>query len=152
MEVLSLKSTNFNYENILDVATCLNIIIDKDKLYDEIYVVKNLLPSIINVNDTLDEKWRKIFVNDDNNLNELQKIMQCILATVNNSYIEGIFSIMNNVWSNERNRLKIESVKAESCTKMNYDMKCKDFYKYIMSSEQRTLLKMQQVTLNKLLK
>lgn len=143
MEVLNLKSSNFNYENVLDMATCLNIIIDKYELYDEILVVRNLLPSITNKSDTLDENWRKIFVNgDNNNLNELQRIVQYILAIpVNNSYVKGIFSIMNNMWSDERNRLKVEFVKAKICTKMNYDLNCKDFYKYIMKSEQSTLLK-----------
>lgn len=117
--------------------------INEDKLYDEVYIIKNLLPSINDFNDTLDEKWRKIFINDTySNLIELLKIIQCILAIpVNNSYVEGIFSIMNNVWSDERNRLKVESVKAEICTKMNYDMKCKEFYEYIRKPEQIELLK-----------
>lgn len=68
--------------------------------------------------------------------------MQCILAiSVNNSYVEGIFSIMNNIWSDEQNRLKVESVKAEICTKMNYDMKCKEFNEYIRKPKQTELLK-----------
>jgi len=143
MEIFNLKNDNFNYENVLDVATSFNIIINNDKLYDEINVVKNMLPYINNNNiDSLDEKWKKIFANDDDNLSELLKIIQCILAIpVNNSYVEGIFSIMNNVWCDERNRLKVESVTAEICTKMNYKMNCEEFYKYIMKPEQAELLK-----------
>jgi len=143
MEIFNLKNDNFNYENVLDVATSFNIIINNDKLYDEINVVKNMLPYINNNNIvSLDEKWKKIFANDDDNLSELLKIIQCILAIpVNNSYVEGIFSIMNNVWCDERNRLKVESVTAEICTKMNYKMNCEEFYKYIMKPEQAELLK-----------
>lgn len=90
---------NFNYENVLDVLTCFNVIINEDKLYNEIHVVKNLLLSINNDNDILDEKWRKIFANDENNnLSELLKIIQYILGILmNNSYVEEIFSLMNNV-------------------------------------------------------
>lgn len=90
---------NFNYENVLDVSTCFNVIINEDKLYNEIHVVKNLLLSINNDNDILDEKWRKIFANDENNnLSELLKIIQYILGILmNNSYVEEIFSLMNNV-------------------------------------------------------
>lgn len=142
MEIFNLKSNNFNYENILDVATSFNIIINEDKLYDEIHV-KNLLSSINNNIDTLNEKWKKIFVSDeDDNLSKLLKIVRCILSIpVNNSYVEGIFSIMNNVWSDERNRLKVESVKTEICTKLNYKINCGEFYKYITKPEQVELLK-----------
>lgn len=48
---------------------------------------------------------------------------------------------MNNLWTDERNRLKVESVKAELCTKMNYNMNCEEFYKYIMQPEEVELLK-----------
>lgn len=34
---------------------------------------------------------------------------------------------MNNIWNDERNRLKMKLVKAEIYTKMNYDIKCEDF-------------------------
>jgi hypothetical protein len=38
---------------------------------------------------------------------------------------------MNNLWTDERNRLRVEMVKAELCTKVNYSMKCAEFKTYV---------------------
>lgn len=52
------------------------------------------------------------------NLIELLKIIQCILSiSLNNSYVEEIFSIVNNILNNERNRLKMKLEKTETFNK-----------------------------------
>lgn len=83
---------------------CLNIIINKDKLYDKIIRYKLSIISFINdITNTLNRKWRRIFVNDkNNNLIELLKIIQCFLSiSMNNSYVKGIFLIINNILNDD---------------------------------------------------
>jgi hypothetical protein len=43
---------------------------------------------------------------------------------------------MNNLWTDERNRLRVEMVKAELCTKVNYSMKCAEFKTYVSDHEE----------------
>jgi len=38
---------------------------------------------------------------------------------------------MKNIWSDERNRLSVNKVKAEICTKLNFGLSCTDFSKFI---------------------
>lgn len=60
---------------------------------------------------------------------------------VSNSFVEGIFSLMGNIWTDERNRMGVELVKAELCIKINYNMTCSDFLEYLKKTEQKELLK-----------
>ena len=39
---------------------------------------------------------------------------------------------MHNLWTDERNRLNINLIKAELCTKINYSMTCLEFNKFLM--------------------
>jgi hypothetical protein len=56
------------------------------------------------------------------------KIVETVLAIpIGNDFVERIFSIMHNLWSDERNRLSVKMVKAEICTKVNYSMTCSEF-------------------------
>jgi len=48
-----------------------------------------------------------------------------------NAYVERIFSIMNNLWSPERNRLGVDMVKAQLCVRSNLKMTCAEFFNFI---------------------
>jgi hypothetical protein len=48
-----------------------------------------------------------------------------------NDYVERIFSVIDNLWTNERNRMDVNLVKAELCTKFNFSMKCNDFHEFV---------------------
>ncbi|CAF4125937.1 unnamed protein product [Rotaria sordida] len=56
-----------------------------------------------------------------------------------NAYVESIFSQMNHLWTNYRNRMDIQLVAAELQIRKNSNISCNDFYKYIIS--QQDLLK-----------
>ena len=49
------------------------------------------------------------------------------------------FNLMKNLWTDERNRLSTDMVKAELCVKLNYPFSCKELYTFII--DQKTLLK-----------
>lgn len=51
------------------------------------------------------------------------------------------FSVMGNVWSDLRNRMRVDLVKAELLTKLNFNMSCEEFKKFLSKPEQTELLK-----------
>ena len=68
------------------------------------------------------------------------KLVEFALAIpVSNAYVERIFSLMKNLWTDERNRLSTDMIKAELCVKLNYSHSCKEFYTCII--DQKTLIK-----------
>ncbi|MEE6476513.1 hypothetical protein FKM82_011108 [Ascaphus truei] len=54
---------------------------------------------------------------------------------------KSIFSLMGNIWTDERNRMSVNLVKAEICTQVNYNMTCQEFLTYVGDPEQTDLLK-----------
>lgn len=49
----------------------------------------------------------------------------------NNCFVERIFSVMGNIWTDERNRLLVNMVKAELLVHFNFSMNCSEFSKYL---------------------
>jgi hypothetical protein len=58
-----------------------------------------------------------------------------------NACVERIFSILGNTWTDRRNRMRVELVKSELCTKFNFDMTRVDFIDFLNKPEQVELLK-----------
>ncbi len=50
---------------------------------------------------------------------------------IGNDFVERIFSIMHNFWSDERSHLSVKMVKGEICTKVNYSMTCSEFKNFV---------------------
>ena len=50
---------------------------------------------------------------------------------INNAYVEWIFAIMGNSWTDNRNKMRVELVKPEFCIKLNFDISCREFYVFI---------------------
>jgi hypothetical protein len=70
------------------------------------------------INVSSDLMWVELFKKYD--FTELPKIVGKILATpISNAFVEHIFSLMENLLSEERNRLSVEMVKSELCVKLN---------------------------------
>ena len=58
-----------------------------------------------------------------------------------NAFVERIFSIMKNVWTDPKNKMNPNLVQAEVLHKVNYNMSCEEFFKFISQPEQKELLK-----------
>ena len=83
--------------------------------------------------------WSEIFVT--NNLAELLKMINVVLSIpVSNAFVERLFSIMNNLWTDERNQMSTNLVKAELSCRNNYDMSCEEFRQYLAKDEQLKLM------------
>lgn len=112
--------------------------IDIDTLYTEFASSKTMLSSLISLSDeekqaTCDQKWVAFFEKCDRRaFPNLYSICQYVFSIpVSNSFTERVFSIMGNIWTDERNRLDIASVKAEIQCKLNFSENCIDFYDYL---------------------
>lgn len=139
--VINLKNNPPTYADLVKAAQAVNVEVDEDKLYDETILLHSAFPNIENVQLGMDQKWVKIFKNCDG-LKELPKIVGKILSIpISNAYVEKVFSIMGNIWTDLRNRLNVEVVKAELLTKLNYNMSCEEFEKFLSEPEQEKLLK-----------
>lgn len=112
--------------------------VDMDALYSEYCIVKNILPEVFSKADTCIGKWNFLFSKagvDSSPLPNLLSIVQYALSVpVSNAFTERVFSIMGNVWTDNRNRLEVDVVKSEIQCKINFNsMKCSEFYDYIVS-------------------
>lgn len=142
MQIFSLK-TIFRFDQLVEVLTALSLdnVIDIDELYEEYCQIKEALNIIIterssnNETNFSYEKWHKL-LSQNNNLKSFLKIFQFIASIpTSNASAERVFSLCNNTWSDNRNRLLIENVKAELQIKVNYTFTCEEFYQYVIHNK-----------------
>jgi hypothetical protein len=135
-KMFNLKS-GIKYAEVAELGkTVLNCIdIDYDSLYDEIVNFNDIiLPNLTIQDNNVDKIWADIFQKAQ--LPNLFKIVQPVLSiSVSNANVERVFSLMNAGWTDTRNRMTRELVEAELCVKINYNMSCHEFYKYIRTKK-----------------
>lgn len=110
--------------------------VDMDALYSEYCLVKDIIPEVVAKANNCDSKWSFLFSKAGvDALPNLFSIVQYVLSIpVSNAFTERVFSIMGNVWTDNRNRLDVDVVKSEIQCKINFgSMKCTEFYDYIVS-------------------
>ncbi|KAL4104819.1 hypothetical protein QTP88_020095 [Uroleucon formosanum] len=112
--------SNFNLKNKIieydDAIKSVNLLglnnIEEDRIYDEVKNVQGVWPELSKMNLSWVELFKK------NNFTELPKIIGKIFSIpISNAFVERVFSLMGNLWSDERNRLSVEMVKSELCVK-----------------------------------
>jgi hypothetical protein len=111
---------------------------DLDGLFTEVTEL-NELQKILNAKDdlnfkskTVEEKWAIILTN--NNLVKLRTLVAKLLSIYSsNAYVESVFSIVNGIWSDERNRFKPKTVNAIASVKCNSDLTCAQAYDLFLS-------------------
>ncbi|CAM4557302.1 unnamed protein product [Leuciscus chuanchicus] len=85
--------------------------LDMDELYNENCALQDVLPKL--ATDTI--------------------LLSFVLSIpVSNAYSERVFSIMKGAWTDVRNRCSINLVRSEIKVKMNLQMSCGEFHKFIM--------------------
>ncbi|KAI4466368.1 hat family dimerization domaincontaining protein-related [Holotrichia oblita] len=100
---------------------------DGDSLYEELSLLQNASPSFINQDISVAEKWCIFFKRVEVPI--LRNVVQMVLSIpCSNAYVERIFSIMNQLWNDDRNKLSVEMVKAELCIRSNIQLSCSEFY------------------------
>jgi hypothetical protein len=126
-----------NYNEINEICVALNISVDRDALFDECCMFNELF-KIIQFEDkklTIVELYCKILSKND--FKKLSKVIECVLAIpIENDFVERIFSVMQNLWTDERNRMSINLVKAEICTRFNFSLSCYEFHEYVKNNSE----------------
>lgn len=120
---------------------CRNKVINLDELFDEVVVIKPFWSENYEMwkNICSEEKLVKLF----NYLNKksiflpnIFKIIEWIFCLPGTSApVERIFSTMNNIWSEERCKMKESTVKALLRCKANSELNCSDFFDYIKNNK-----------------
>lgn len=99
--------------------------IPPDELYEEINKLEHWVQKYpqSSSSDDVSSKWKLFF--KDNQAPNLLKILQYVLSIpVSNAGVERIFSVMGFIWTDERNRLSVESVRSELCICFNIPFSC----------------------------
>lgn len=144
MRIFALENT-FIYKDLSMCCEKLSLtkLIDMDELYNEFCSIKETLDKIIeerkqthssNEKKTIYETWHELFRHL--NIPNLLKIFQFIVSIpCSNAAAERTFSLCGNAWTDSRNRLSVEHVKAELQEKINFQYNCKDFYDYVIKNK-----------------
>ena len=56
------------------------------------------------------------------------------LPSTSNAFVERVFSLCGSQWTDERNSLKVETIKALAQTKINFDHNCPQMYQMLISN------------------
>lgn len=123
------KWFNFSDDNILKVIECLQLNneisfndlvkavktlqlenISLDGLFNEYCIIKPILNNVYSIEQNVYSKWTKIFSSGtkENFKNIFLLVSYVLSIPPSNAYVERVFSIMNQKWSKERNRCKVE--------------------------------------------
>ncbi|KAG0726137.1 hypothetical protein GWK47_037206 [Chionoecetes opilio] len=124
---------------------CPNVTIDEDILFDEVSGLQELLQGGIleewKREDTpLIQKWGSVISHFQ--LNEIPLINIARLASVviclpgSNAPVERVFSLMNDMWTAERNRFTVSTMKALLTVKTNFNhLPCQDFMEMLTKNK-----------------
>jgi hypothetical protein len=76
------------------------------------------------------------FTKNINAVNIKRLICFCLVLPGSNAQIERVFSIINVLWSDKKNRLKIETVKALTIVKIHFkDLSCSELFSQISNEK-----------------
>ncbi|CAF4382747.1 unnamed protein product [Rotaria magnacalcarata] len=119
----SQSTTNNNYEVLCAINDT-----EKDDLLNKDQDSKEQIQS--------DQLWAYLLNIRPNTTPNMKLIISYVFSIpCSNAYVESIFSHMNHLWSDYRNRMDIELVAAELKIRKNADTPCTHFYKFILSQE-----------------
>ena len=110
--------------------------INLDKLFDETNTFNTVLNSLKSDDKQLDNtsKYWKILSNGD--FNNLSAVIGTVMAIpVGNDFVERVFSSLHRIWSDSRNRLSVETIKAEIFIKHNFNMDCFQLKKLVINDK-----------------
>ena len=83
-----------------------------------------------------EERYIKVFSKCDVPLINLKKVCAYIHSIpCSNAHAERVFSMMTSAWTKERNRLDVDTVKAELQICINISLDCSDMYKVFLNNK-----------------
>lgn len=123
-------TTAVPFEDYSAAVQACNLDIDMDGLYEEYAMVEGSFSSPEMEGCQSEERYLKLFSKADVPLVNLRKVSAYIFSIpCSNAHTERVFSLMTTAWRNERNRLDVDSVKAELQVCVNFTYPCTEMYK-----------------------
>jgi hypothetical protein len=138
-EWLCLRTPHVSYDDIRKTAEfMIPELAAKDSLFDEVTELNLMIKTETFFHElstlSVDQKWVTLLKNES--LSGIRELVTSIFAIpTSNASVERVFSLMNAQWSEERNRLKIDTVKAILQVVMNLHMSCGEFYQKLLADE-----------------
>lgn len=129
-------------KNVTGYKVKLRKSISENELFDESGYVRTYVEEHMTDWNTRDvsvsQKWDEIFSHFANINVSLKNIITLVEFTLalpgTNAAVERIFSFMRELWTDKRNRLEVETVKAIIIVKTHYGQTCVQFYNLLISS------------------
>jgi hypothetical protein len=141
---LNIKKDDLNFQAVVNAANLLNLKLNNDLIYDEILAINKVRQNIEILDLTVEEIWVNIFKSTDGITQMRILVSKALSIPVSNAFIERVFSLMNGVWRDDRNKMRVELVRAELCVRINYDLNCEQFLNYLKAPEQKSLIEFAQ--------
>lgn len=135
-KVLDLEN-ELEMDGVCKLIEFLSIPFDGDELFTEICLFNKVFTTLkeMKISDAdISKIWATYFKKNVNSPILLNIVRHVFSVPANNCFVERIFSVMGNIWTDERNRLKIDMVRAELLVHFNYKMNCSDFFHYIQEN------------------
>jgi len=126
----------FVYENlpfkILDLAKLIKVHVNGDKLYEELNLIEFLPNDILNNPEFTSSE--KFFRSSTAQLKNIKQIIKYVYSMpCSNAFVERVFSHMNSLWTDKRNLLGVDTVKAELVIRNNITCNCSVFFDKIQN-------------------
>lgn len=124
---------------------CPNVTIDEDALFDEVTFLNAFLKEKIPEWNTsapavsVASKWNAVMNHFTRvevphvNLQKLAEVVLCLPGS--NAPVERVFSLMNDVWTAEKSRFLVETIKAILIVKTNFKLSCLEFVEKISKNK-----------------
>ena len=116
---------------LLSLVERVGISINSDKLYKELCALRKICNELLRLTGDVSNRWVKFFATQEPDDTQLLRLVSPVLSIPrSNANCERVFSIMYALWTNSRNRLNFDLVKAELMMQMNFHMSCHDFHEF----------------------
>ena len=115
------------YKNFKDSAMsfCPEIVLN-DNLFEEVCNLKRILPELSKGTLSIDEYWAVI---TKDNFPCIRKLVSAIFAIpASNASCERVFSLSKIQWTDDRNKLEINTVCSILKVLVNFDMTCREMH------------------------
>ena len=105
-----------------------------DDLYDECGTVNSILHHLTPKEDWAQkgtaERWLAVLRGREADLPNILAVVSFVFSIPSSTgYVERVFSLMKNKWSDVRSRCSVDLIKSELMVTLNYDKTCPEFYK-----------------------
>lgn len=113
--------------------------VNMDDLFDEVVIVKNIYSTLEEPKPSGEEMWTQIFQHckkEKISVPNLELVLEYVYSLPGTSApVERVFSLMNNVWRDDRCSLKETTVKSIIFSKMNINLNCLVFHEKIKTQK-----------------